>query len=94
MPFIYDKENWPKEALHPKQLLQNSLQKKYKGVNFQFVPVITKNSSSFLSKLILSYSDQKREFLDVDNHAKNKKDSETKVCLHAYHKVVCEEENK
>jgi N-acetylglutamate synthase-like GNAT family acetyltransferase len=91
LPFKYDKESW-QDKTHPKDLLQNTLQKKYKKINLQFVPVITKNSTSFLSKLILSFADQKKEFFDVNDLAKNKKESEAKVCLNAYHKLFCEQE--
>ena len=88
-PFVYTKDDWKGE--HPKQLLEKSLQKKFKKVNIQFFPVISKNCVSFLSKIFISYSDVKRELYDETLFGLNKRDSEAKTSLFAFHKLICEE---
>lgn len=88
LPLIYNKEY---KGTHPKQLLENSLKKKFKTVNLQFQPVVTKNSFAFVSKLLLNFSDKKREYFNQDLFGSNKKDSEAKISLFAYHKLICEE---
>ena len=89
LPLVYDKKNW-EEKTHPKELLQNALMKKNKKTTLKYIPVVTKSAHGHSSKIVVSFGGKQQEIQNIEDVGANKKDSEAKISVYAFHKLICE----